>query len=317
MTMRSQEQELRQWVQRLAEDPANAGNPLLAEFQTLAERHGKLLRQFRKIAKISDRLQTETKEMARQQRQFVLMVSHEFRTPLAIIDSASQMLELEPKLPVSAMPRVGKIRNAVQRMLHLIERCLTNDRLGTAAARPVAFDLAAMLTALAGEMAGTATGHRFELHGLDRPVPIPGDRDLLAVVFSNLMENAVKYSPNGGTIRVDLAVGDDAAGSPCGGPGGQVTVRITDQGIGVNAADAARLFDKYFRASNAAGTTGAGLGLHLARCIVDTHGGGISVASEPGQGSAFTVRLPVARATTPTAAPAAVSGAVPVPETSP
>ncbi|PWC78505.1 HAMP domain-containing sensor histidine kinase [Azospirillum sp. TSH64] len=315
MPMRSQEQELRQWVARLAEDPANAGNPLLAEFQTLAERHGKLLRQFHKIAKISDRLQTETKEITRQQRQFVLMVSHEFRTPLAIIDSASQMLELEPKLPVSAMPRVGKIRNAVQRMLHLIERCLTNERLGAAKARPVAFDLAAMLTTLAGEMAGTATGHRFELHGLDLPVPIPGDRDLLAVVFSNLMENAVKYSPNGGTIRLDLSVGDGAAGSPCGGgAGSQVTVRISDEGIGVNAADAARLFDKYFRASNAAGTTGAGLGLHLARCIVDTHGGGISVASEPGQGSTFTVRLPVARTATSTAATA--SAAVPVPETS-
>ncbi|PWC87208.1 histidine kinase [Azospirillum sp. TSH100] len=310
MTMRSQEQELRQWVQRLAEDPANAENPLLAEFQMLAERHGKLLRQFRKIAKISDRLQTETKEMARQQREFVLMVSHEFRTPLAIIDSASQLLELEPKLPVSARPRVGKIRNAVQRMLHLIERCLTHDRLGAAAARPTAFDLAAMLTSLVGEMAPTASGHRIELHGADRPVPIPGDRDLLAVVFSNLLENAVKYSPNGGTIRLDLSGG---GGAGEGGGEGQVTVRITDEGIGVNAADAARLFDKYFRASNAAGTTGAGLGLHLARCIVDTHGGGISVASEPGCGSAFTVRLPVARA----AAPAVVQAdAVPVTETS-
>ncbi|WP_042695874.1 sensor histidine kinase KdpD [Azospirillum sp. B506] len=291
MTMRSQEQELRQWAQRLAEDPANADNPLLAEFQQLAERHGKLLRQFRKIAKISDRLQTETKEMARQQRQFVLMVSHEFRTPLAIIDSASQMLELEPKLPASAMPRVGKIRNAVQRMLHLIERCLTDDRLGAAAARPMAFDLAAMLSTLTDEVAVTAAGHRIELHGADRPVAIPGDRDLLSVVFSNLLENAVKYSPNGGMIRLDLSTSE-----------GQVTVQIADQGIGVNAADAARLFDKYFRASNAAGTTGAGLGLHLARCIVETHGGGISVASEPGRGSAFTVRLPLAPAAAPAVA---------------
>ncbi len=305
MTMRSQEQELRQWIERLAEDPANADNPLLAEFQKLAERHGKLLHQFRKIAKISDRLQTETKDMARQQRQFVLMVSHEFRTPLAIIDSASQLLELEPKLPVSAMPRVGKIRNAVQRMLHLIERCLTDERLGTAAARPTAFDLAAMLTGLVAEIGASAAGHRhrFELHGVDRPVPIPGDRDLLAVVFSNLLENAVKYSPKGGTIRLDLSTGE-----------GQVMVRVADEGIGVNAADAARLFDKYFRASNAAGTTGAGLGLHLARCIVDTHGGGIAVASQPGQGAAFTVRLPLARTAPAQAASAAVATEPPVTE---
>lgn len=303
--MRSQEQELRQWIERLAEDPANAGNPLLEEFQKLAERHGKLLRQFRKIAKISDRLQTETKDMARQQRQFVLMVSHEFRTPLAIIDSASQLLELEPKLPGSAMPRVGKIRNAVQRMLHLIERCLTDERLGTAVARPTAFDLVAMLGGLVREMRASAVGHRFELHGFDRPVPIPGDRDLLAVVFSNLLENAVKYSPNGGTIRLDLSTGE-----------GQVAVRVADEGIGVNAADAARLFDKYFRASNAAGTTGAGLGLHLARCIVDTHGGGISVSSQPGRGANFTVRLPLARIAPALAASAAVPTDPPVPEPS-
>ncbi|AWB08773.1 sensor histidine kinase (plasmid) [Azospirillum humicireducens] len=300
MSMRSQEQELRQWIERLAGDPANAGNPLLEEFQNLAERHGKLLRQFRKIAKISDRLQTETKDMARQQRQFVLMVSHEFRTPLAIIDSASQLLELEPKLPGSARPRVGKIRNAVQRMLHLIERCLTDDRLGTAVARPTAFDLVSMLGSLVREMGTSAAGHRFELHGFDRPVPIPGDRDLLAVVFSNLLENAVKYSPNGGTIRLDLSTGE-----------GQVTVRVADEGIGVNAADAARLFDKYFRASNAAGTTGAGLGLHLARCIVDTHGGGISVASQPGQGADFTVRLPLARIAPAQAASTAVMAETP------
>lgn len=305
MSMRSQEQELRQWIERLAGDPANAGNPLLAEFQKLAERHGKLLRQFRKVAKISDRLQTETKDMARQQRQFVLMVSHEFRTPLAIIDSASQLLELEPKLPGSAMPRVGKIRNAVQRMLHLIERCLTDERLGTAVARPTAFDLAAMLGGLVRDMGTSAAGHRFELHGFDRPVPIPGDRDLLAVVFSNLVENAVKYSPNGGTIRLDLSTGE-----------GQVTVRVMDEGIGVNSADAARLFDKYFRASNAAGTTGAGLGLHLARCIVDTHGGGISVASQPGQGAAFTVRLPLARIAPAQAASAGVPTKPPVQEPS-
>ncbi|MBP2300566.1 sensor histidine kinase [Azospirillum picis] len=282
--MRSQEQELRQWVQRLADDPANAGNPLLPELLGLAEKHGKLLRQFRKIAKISDRLQTETKEMAREQRQFVLMVGHEFRTPLAIIDSASQMLELEPKLPASAVPRVVKIRNAVQRMLHLIGRCLTDERLGPGTARrSAAVDLSALLRCVAGEVGSGSAVHRIELAGAERPVPVPGDRDLLAVVFSNLLENAVKYSPNGGTVRLTLAVAD-----------GQATVQVADDGIGVNAADAARLFDKYFRASNAAGTTGAGLGLHLARCIVDSHGGTIAVASEPARGSVFTVRLPTA-----------------------
>lgn len=280
--MRSQEQDLHLWVQRLVEDPANAGNPLLAEFRALADRHEKLLRQFRKVAKISDRLQTETKEMAQQQRQFVLMVSHEFRTPLAIIDSASQMLEIEPRLPASAPPRVRKIRNAVRRMLHLIDRCLADDRLDNAArTATIRFDLATLLVELAAERGGNSPNHHFVTDGCGQPLPIPGDRDLLAVAFSNLVENAVKYSPGGGRVRLGLSRED-----------GQAVVRVEDEGIGVNSADGARIFDKYFRASNAAGTTGAGLGLHLARRIVLAHGGTIAVTSEPDLGSVFTVRLP-------------------------
>ena len=282
--MRSQEQDLRQWVQRLAEDPANADNPLMAEFQALADRHAKLLRQFRKIAKISDRLQTETKEMSQQQRQFILMVSHEFRTPLAIIDSASQMLEIEPKLPVSAGPRVRKIRGAVRRMLHLMERCLADDRLDSAGRTSAksSFDLAALLAELMVERGGHAPNHDFHTQGCGHPLRVPGDRDLLAIAFSNLVENAVKYSPWGGRVRLDLSR-----------EGERAVVRVEDEGIGVNAADGARIFDKYFRASNAAGTAGAGLGLHLARRIVDAHGGTITVTSEPDRGSVFTVSLPV------------------------
>ncbi len=280
--MRSQEQNLQLWLQRLAADPANAGNPLLAEFRNLAEHHAKLLRQFRKIAKISDRLQSETREMAQQQRQFVLMISHEFRTPLAIIDSASQMLEIEPKLPATATPRVRKIRNAVRRMLHLMDRCLADDRLDSLGAPPDAsFDLVALLTELVAERGGSTPNHFFETRGFDTPLAVPGDRDLLAIVFSNLVENAIKYSPGGGHVRLALSRDDD-----------RVVLRVEDEGIGVNAADGGRIFDKYFRASNAAGTTGAGLGLHLARRIVEMHGGGITVASEPDRGSTFTVSLP-------------------------
>ncbi len=281
--MRSQEQDLHLWVQRLAEDPVNAGNPLLSEFQALAERHGKLLRQFRKVAKISDRLQSETKDMAQQQRQFILMVSHEFRTPLAIIDSASQMLEIEPKLPVTATPRVRKIRNAVRRMLHLMERCLADDRLDSAAgATTTRFDLTALLNELVNERGGNSPNHQFETLGFEQSLVIPGDRDLLAVAISNLVENAVKYSPGGGRVQLCLTREEDYA-----------VIRVEDEGIGMNNVDGARIFEKYFRASNAAGTTGAGLGLHLARRILGAHGGTITVASAPDIGSTFTVRLPM------------------------
>lgn len=279
--LRPPEQELQNWVRRLTADPANEGNPLLAEFSTLADRHAKLLRQLTKIAKISDRLQGETKEMAQQQRQLLLMIGHEFRTPLAIIDSATQMLEMERGLPATAQPRVRKIRNAVQRMLHLMDRCVVDDRLGGVAR--TSFDLAALLIELAAEAGGNAPDHAISTSGCSVPAMIAGDRDLLAVVFSNLVENAVKYSPAGGTVQIRLEREAD-----------WVVVSVADTGIGINAADSARIFEKYFRASNAAGTAGAGLGLYLAHRIVETHGGTIEVSSEPDHGATFVVRLPMA-----------------------
>ncbi|AWK85221.1 sensor histidine kinase [Azospirillum thermophilum] len=278
--MRSSEQDIHRWVQRLAEDPAHADNPLLAEFRSLADRHVKLLRQLTKIAKISDRLQGETKAMAQQQRQFVLMISHEFRTPLAIIDSASQMMEMEPQLPAPVVPRLRKIRNAVGRMLHLIDRCLADDRLGRSGEATV-FDLPALLTGLVADALAGGPIHRIEATGCDHPLPVTGDRELLSVVFSNLVENAVKYAPNGGVIRLALSREGEYA-----------VVRVSDEGIGINAADAERVFDKFYRASNAAGTTGAGLGLYLARRIVEAHGGSIELDSVPDRGSTFAVRLP-------------------------
>lgn len=278
--MRSSEQDIHRWVQRLAEDPAHADNPLLAEFRSLADRHVKLLRQLTKIAKISDRLQGETKAMAQQQRQFVLMISHEFRTPLAIIDSASQMMEMEPQLPAPVVPRLRKIRNAVGRMLHLIDRCLADDRLGRGGEAAV-FDLPTLLTGLVADALAGGPVHRIETAGCDRPLPVTGDRDLLSVVFSNLVENAIKYSPGGGVVRLALSRDGDCA-----------VVRVSDEGIGINAADAERVFDKFYRASNAAGTTGAGLGLYLARRIVEAHGGTIELDSAPDKGSIFAVRLP-------------------------
>lgn len=277
--MRPPERELQDWVRRLTEDPANAANPLLEEFRTLADRHGKLLRQLTKIAKISDRLQGETKEMAQQQRQLLLMIGHEFRTPLAIIDSATQMLEMERNLPGTAQPRVRKIRNAVQRMLHLMERCVVDDRLG--GMTRMSFDLAALLVELANEAAANAPDHDIAAYGCSIPAIVAGDRDLLTVVFSNLVENAVKYSPVSGTIEIRLDRDGD-----------WVAVSVVDTGIGINATDGARIFEKYFRASNATGTAGAGLGLYLARRIVETHGGTIEVRSEPDRGATFTVRLP-------------------------
>jgi two-component system, OmpR family, sensor kinase len=116
------------------------------------------------------------------------------------------------------------------------------------------------------------------------PMPMVGDAKLLFQVFSNLLSNAVKYSPDGGTIEVEAAiVGDD------------VVVTVADHGIGIPSGDLDRLFERYHRGSNVSGIVGTGVGLYLVKMAVELHHGSVAVRSEEGEGSRFTVRLPIKR----------------------
>jgi signal transduction histidine kinase len=130
------------------------------------------------------------------------------------------------------------------------------------------------------------TTHTVELELPDAPVIVNGDRDRLAQVVDNLISNAIKYSPAGTTVGVRLSVDGESA-----------LLAVTDAGMGIAVADRERIFEKFFRASEAAAATGGtGLGLAVAREIVQSHGGDIVVESELGSGSRFAVTLPVTTA---------------------
>jgi signal transduction histidine kinase len=116
------------------------------------------------------------------------------------------------------------------------------------------------------------------------PLPMIGDQKLLFQAFSNLLSNAVKYSPGGGPIEVDAAAASE-----------HVIVTIADHGIGIPAGVLDRLFERYHRGSNVSGIVGTGVGLYLVKMMVDLHGGSIAVESREGEGSRFTVRLPIRR----------------------
>ena len=119
----------------------------------------------------------------------------------------------------------------------------------------------------------------------DEAVVIDGDRDRLAQVIGNLLSNAIKYSPAGGAVRVHVELEGDRA-----------VLMVNDQGMGIDEADRERVFEKFFRSSEAsARIAGTGLGLAVAREIVETHGGEIRVQSEPGAGSTFWIELPLKR----------------------
>ncbi len=138
----------------------------------------------------------------------------------------------------------------------------------------------------------------------DIPADLPsvlGDEPALRRVFQNLIDNAIKYGSAGGSIRVsarETGSGSLAAPKPQRGGGGDVSISIADRGIGIEAADQARIFEPFYRAADvvAAQVQGAGLGLSLVQRIVAAHGGRVTVKSAPRQGSAFTVQLPAAGA---------------------
>ena len=117
---------------------------------------------------------------------------------------------------------------------------------------------------------------------------VDGDRALLEVLFATLLDNAGKYAAPAGEVRVRLSR-----------DGGDVVVTVADDGPGIAAAEAGLVFEKYYRSPAASSRPGTGLGLYLVRQIAERHGGAVSLASTPGQGAAFTVRLPSAQLAVP------------------
>jgi two-component system, OmpR family, sensor kinase len=222
------------------------------------------------------------------QRNFVSMASHEFRTPLTIIDGhAQRLVNASDRLgPNDVAERAGRIRSAVVRITSVIDKLIDSARLIEGDAElyfhPTEIDLRALLSEvcrLHREVVPRA--YIIENFG-NLPLPIVGDRKLLFQAFSNLLSNAIKYSPDGGLVKVSAMAAS-----------GQATVVIEDRGVGIPEKDIERLFERYFRGGNVAGIVGTGVGLYLVKTVVDLHCGDIAVESQVGRGSRFTVRLPV------------------------
>jgi two-component system OmpR family sensor kinase len=245
----------------------------------------------RQAAMLEEQLAQEQR-LALLQRNFVSMASHEFRTPLTIIDGhARRLSKMKDSISAGQIDeRAGKIRAAVLRVTHLIDNLLNSARVVDGGSelyfQPAEMDVAALLhevCQLHREMVPSA--QIVEQFTPTAPLPVTGDAKLLFQVFSNLLSNAVKYSPAGGAIEVDATVTGDS-----------VLVTVLDHGIGIPAADLSRLFERYHRGSNVSGIVGTGVGLYLVKIAIELHGGRIEVQSKEGGGSRFTVTLPLSTA---------------------
>jgi signal transduction histidine kinase len=230
----------------------------------------------------------QEQHLALLQRNFVSMASHEFRTPLTIIDGhAQRLIKLKDRVATDEISeRAGKVRGAVLRITHLIDNLLNTSRLfdggGRLYFRPEKIDLALLLHEVIQLHREIAPGSQIKEKWGTAPLHMMGDPKLLFQVFSNLLSNAIKYSPNGGLIEISAETHPQ-----------DVVVAIEDHGIGIPEKDLDQLFERYHRGSNVSGIVGTGVGLYLVKMVVDLHGGSVAVDSREGQGSRFTLRLPL------------------------
>ena len=216
--------------------------------------------------------------------EFLSTAAHEFRTPLAVIKAYAQLVS---RRDVAERRALGVIQRQVDRLTRMLEDILDVTRLRAAhdAAPGERFDLAAVARAAAERLRATAPAHALAVEA-ERPVPVVADRDRIQRVLANLLENAVRFSPAGGEVRVRV----EAAG-------GEALVSVADCGIGIPPERQEQVFRRYHRAH--AGTEhdygGLGLGLEASRATVERHGGRMWFESAPGAGSTFHFGLPLPR----------------------
>ncbi len=237
-------------------------------------------------AALEETLEKE-RRVTSQQRNFVTMTSHEFRTPLTVIDAQAQrLIKLKDRLaPQDVLERGTRIRGAVARLTGIMDSLLGDSSLldGQEVYRPGDIDPVALLYDVCQLHRDTTRGADIRVSCDDLPATIRGDPKLLFALFSNLLSNALKYSRPGDPVEL-IAFRES---------GDNMSVRVRDHGIGIAESDRPHLFERYFRGVNAVGIAGSGVGLHLVAMVLDIHGGSIELESGVSRGSSFVVRLPV------------------------
>lgn len=218
------------------------------------------------------------------QRQFLSLATHEFRTPLSIIDAATRrLLRLGTSLSPAVSERVESIRSATTRMLAAIEKTLAASLVeeGKIAFQPETTDIGALIDQAVATQQGLTRDRTIKLERGTLP-PLMLDQILAEQCIDNILSNAVKYSYPDSRIDVEAAV-----------RGSHVVIRVRNEGIGIPAHDLPRIFDHYFRASNARGIKGTGIGLYTVRHFMTLHGGTITVRSSEQEWTEVELRFPI------------------------
>lgn len=217
------------------------------------------------------------------QHRFASMLNHEFRTPLSTIDGAIQRLEVTGANADSATrERYRKIGNAVDRLIGMLDEYLSPDRLQSINRKPQASAVKPASLLIQAEQAVTGAGLNARVELGDLPATLRCEPQGLKLALKVLVDNAIQYSPTGADIDLTARRAD-----------GGVEFVVRDYGGGVPPAEREHIFGKTYRGSNAGVRPGSGLGLYMARAVVEVHGGSVTLVPVTGAGAAFRMWLPV------------------------
>lgn len=279
--------ELPRW-QRAALEALGIQLALGIENARLVERQRRFAEELEeKVAAATQRL----RELDQAKSDFISIVSHEVRTPLTSIQGFSELLLNRPLAPDRQRQFLGHILHESERLSRIVEDLLDLSRIEAGKGKPlnrIPLALIPLLEANAEVFRCQSPAHEIQVEASPDLPRVLVDPDALDRALKNLLSNAVKYSPRGGRVLLRAA---RSVSEP-----GFVEISVEDRGVGIPPEAIDRIFEKYYRVSEPSGVRarGLGIGLALVKSLVEAHGGGVRVASSPGQGSRFTVTLPVA-----------------------
>ncbi|HEY6045794.1 MAG TPA: heavy metal sensor histidine kinase [Pyrinomonadaceae bacterium] len=223
-----------------------------------------------------------------EQQRFIADSSHELRTPVTVIRTEAEVALERQRDPKEYQASLALVRDEAERLSRIVEDLFMLARQPVASRglmkETIHLDVLVRDCARAAQVLAARKGVRFDSQSNIPEVSLSGDDDLLKRLLLNLLDNAVKYTPRGGEIKLRLATHN-----------GDARITVEDTGVGIAAEDQPRVFDRFYRVDRARSRAlgGAGLGLSIARWIVEAHKGKISVESKVGTGSTFTVELPL------------------------
>ncbi len=246
-------------------------------------------REIQELADSFNQMSIRVQQTEDSQRDFLANVSHELKTPLTSIQGFAQsILDGAASTPQELMQAAGVIYDESSRMHRLVIDLLTLSRLeeGTASMHSGPVNLSMILDQLDEKMFPLIQAAELTIKKDIAPdLVVMGDGDRLAQVFTNLLDNAIKFTPTGGTVTLSLKSEQS-----------YVLVSVSDTGVGIPDMEASRIFERFYQVDKSrrgGASRGIGLGLAIARQIIISHNGDIWAVSQPGKGSTFFVRLPV------------------------